>query len=253
MDIPVIVIPFRNRHAHLRQWLHDMHRVLPRRAIRVVVEQCDNQKFNRGALLNVGFERAVQLGARRVIFHDVDLVPTRDLARMYFDRWPSPVVHFGARFARYNNSEHYFGGVVGYDVDYFPGFSNKFYGWGGEDDSLYRRTCKNLISRPQIGEYRDLENMPTVKHKLNSLRVRDKCTNKRELLRCDDAQNDNHHSLRCVKHYDRQHGAEWLHVRLPKSGKYQTADQGGPRTTRRQLSAAETRGPSAQLPKWSPE
>lgn len=212
--------------------------MLPRRSIILVVEQCDNQKFNRGALLNAGFNRAQQLGARRVIFHDVDLVPSIDLCRLYVERWPSPVVHFGARFTRYNNSTSYFGGVVGFDVLYFPGFSNAFYGWGGEDDSLYRRTNKAWISRPQVGIYNDLENMPTVEHKLKSLRVRDKCTNKRELLRSDAPQCDNHCTLRCGLRFGRRFDCEWLGVTLPKSGKYRKVARDARRTKQRQLSAA---------------
>lgn len=240
-DIPIIIIPFRNRYQHLCEWLGRCRRRLPRRTVVLVVEQCDNQKFNRGAILNAGFVRAQQLGARRVIFHDVDLIPDNALIDMYTRPWPTPVVHFGARFTRYNNCKSYFGGVVGFDCYYFPGFSNLFYGWGGEDDSLYRRTQKQIISRPHVGAYDDLERYKSPVEKLRTLRVKDKCTNKRELLASDDARTDNYSTLRCLLRYGRKHGCEWLRVTLQKSGKCQTAARETRQKEQRQSCAAEQR------------
>jgi len=238
-DIPIIVIPYRNRHSHLMQWLTRVRHRLPQRTVIIVVEQQDDYKFNRGALLNAGFVRAEQLGASRVIFHDVDLVPDDNLVNMYVDWWPNAVVHFGARFSRYNNSNSYFGGVVGFDIRYFPGFSNKFYGWGGEDDSLYRRTDSRLICRPQIGNYDDLENYGTPRQKLQSLRNEHKCSNKRELLKVDNCKHDNHRTLQCHTSYSRKYNCEWLNVTLPKSSRCRTAARVMPRIKRRRLCAAE--------------
>lgn len=222
-DIPMIIIPFRDRYKHLVHWMCSVRHRLPRRTVVIVVEQRDQNKFNRGALLNAGFIRAEQLGATRVIFHDVDLVPDNDLIDMYVRKWPTPVVHFGCRFNRYNNTNSYFGGVVGFDTFYFPGFSNLFYGWGGEDDSLYRRTEKRLITRPQQGTYHDMEGYCTPQQKLKSMSAKHKCANKRELIASDDVRNDNHRTLRCIMRYDRKYDCEWLLVTLQKSSKCRRA------------------------------
>ena len=118
-DVPTIVIPYRNRRAHLDC-------VLVRFADFpvVVVEQCDEHPFNRGALLNAGYVKAREYGAQRIILHDCDLVPDDKLLGMYREHWPMPIVHFGARFRRYNNSRTYFGGVHGFCAGSFPGFPN---------------------------------------------------------------------------------------------------------------------------------
>jgi hypothetical protein len=49
------------------------------------VEQSnDGRKFNRGKLLNIGFERACAEGCTVFVFHDVDLLPSTDLLEYYY-------------------------------------------------------------------------------------------------------------------------------------------------------------------------
>lgn len=183
-----IVVPYRNREQHLNLWnkfvadaLGDMVEIL-------LVEQIDTLPFNRGCLLNIGFNHCT---GERVIFHDVDLVPDHQLLQQYCSPWPAAVVHFGARFSRYNNTKSYFGGVTGFFRDAFPGFPNKFWGWGGEDDVLYKRT-QTRIHRPSKGCYTDLEFIKTAKQKSKSLRPCEKCCNRWELKASDNRRRDNH-------------------------------------------------------------
>ena len=186
-DVSVIV-PYRNRPLHLQTWTKLVADELPGSAEVVIVEQMDSFAFNRGCLLNIGFRYS---SGNRVIFHDVDLVPSSDLKQAYCGPWPAPVVHFGCRFSRYNNTKAYFGGVTGFTRSAFPGFPNCFWGWGGEDDVLYRRTrCR--IHRPSHGHYTDLEFLPTVKQKLKSLSAGQKCPNRWELKASDDKARDSH-------------------------------------------------------------
>ena len=46
-----------------------------------VVEQTEKHKFNRGALLNIGFKQNENYDA--YIFHDVDLIPTINDRRLF--------------------------------------------------------------------------------------------------------------------------------------------------------------------------
>lgn len=187
-DIPVVVIPYRNRQSHLDCILARL-RNLPV----IVVEQVDShQPFNRGALLNIGYNAARDRGASRIILHDVDLVPDDTLLSMYTDPWPLPVVHFGARFSRYNNSRRYFGGVHGFTAGSFPGYPNHFWGWGGEDDALRKRVKMKLVTYPRRGVYLDIEGYARPSDKLRTLKQQDKCNNRYELLAADNPCQDSH-------------------------------------------------------------
>lgn len=186
-DIPTVVIPYRNRRPHL-----DCLLVRLRGFRVVVVEQCDDLRFNRGALLNAGYAKARQLGARRVILHDCDLIPDDTLLAMYREEWPLPIVHFGARFRRYNNSKSYFGGVHGFCAGDFPGYPNHFWGWGGEDDALRNRVCMARTTYARRGEYLDLEGYVTAREKLAHLPQSERCPDKYEKLEQDKPAQDNH-------------------------------------------------------------
>lgn len=209
-DVPTIVIPHRNRQSHLRC-------VLARFAEFpvIVVEQADDKPFNRGALLNIGYVRARACGASRVVLHDCDLVPDDTLLAMYQEPWPKPVVHFGARFRRYNNSARYFGGVHGFVGGSFPGYPNHFWGWGGEDDALRKRVRLGDVTYARHGEYLDLEGLRHAKDKLRTLRKEEKCMNRWELLHADDASNDNHRTSTLRFHASwrtDEHGTQTGHI-----------------------------------------
>lgn len=124
---------------------------------------------------------------------------------MYKEPWPAPVVHFGARFQRYNNRKSYFGGVHGFHVDHFVGYPNQFWGWGGEDDALLKRIDLRRVTYARKGEYLDLEGFKTAKDKLKQLSHSQRCSNKYELLKADDASTDNH-IVSPIKHE-----ASWRH------------------------------------------
>jgi hypothetical protein len=84
--------------------------------------------------------------------------------RNFFTCSPTPR-HVAAYVDKWGYSVYYdkmFGGSVAFRPHHFElvnGFSNTFYGWGGEDDDMYRRTlAKNLALHerfPQcVGKYR---------------------------------------------------------------------------------------------------
>lgn len=72
-----IVIPYRDREVHLRYFLIYMHKTLQRQELDYqifVVNQVDDNSFNRAKLLNVGFVEAMKMyDWQCFVFHDVDL------------------------------------------------------------------------------------------------------------------------------------------------------------------------------------
>lgn len=150
-----IIVPYREQaHAarakHLKVFLDTMTLdFLPRLAnvrrwhVFVVEQHSMTQKFNRGALLNVGARYAAAEGYTALALHDVDLVPAVD-ARMLslYDTYPLPApVHPGAAWGLYRYPT-YVGGVFIMHAAMFAavnGFPNTFWGWGGEDDAFGER------------------------------------------------------------------------------------------------------------------
>jgi hypothetical protein len=79
--------------------------------IYVVEQSPDERKFNRGKLLNIGFDLArKRVGASRrhdvYIFHDVDLLPQDDLGPWYA-RFPVKPIHIARVWNRYSNNPKY--------------------------------------------------------------------------------------------------------------------------------------------------
>ncbi|KAG8593981.1 hypothetical protein GDO81_001020 [Engystomops pustulosus] len=141
-----IVIPFRNRESHLKIWLHNMHPFLQKQQADYgiyVIEQHGNLPFNRAKLLNIGYKEALkEYDYNCFIFSDVDIIPM-DQRNLY--RCSTNPKHMAHALDKFNFRLLYatlFGGVVAFTKEQFlkvNGFSNLFWGWGGEDDDLYKR------------------------------------------------------------------------------------------------------------------
>jgi hypothetical protein len=165
----VILVPFREqkgekRKEQLDQFIEYMTNYLkdvPHK-IHIIEQSNDGRKFNRGKLLNVGFKLA-QGNFSHYILHDVDLLPSNELKPFYEKTSDNPI-HLAHVWKDRYNYKDYFGGVVSFTEKTFEtinGFPNNFFGWGREDDVLYRRTAqlKYSVLRPTKGSYKDLENM----------------------------------------------------------------------------------------------
>lgn len=172
-----IIIPFRNRHMHLKHWLYYLHPILLRQQVDYgvyVINQYGEGVFNRAKLMNVGFIEAVkEYDYDCIVFSDVDLIPMddRNLYRC-FDK-PRHLAVAMDKFGFNLPYDSYFGGVSSLSKKQFlsiNGFPNTYWGWGGEDDDIYNRIAfrRMSVSRPdlQIGRYkmirhqRDLHNEP---------------------------------------------------------------------------------------------
>ena len=204
-----IVVPYRDEHKeqqrakHLAKFVPYMLQYMSRTNtpfhIFIIEQSSDGKKFNRGKLLNAGYEIAKSRRCDAFIFHDVDLLPDKELMKHYrcngaqFQTVPN---HIARVWSRYSNNEDYIGGVTAFSSECFEkvnGFPNNFWGWGGEDDELQKRLAavNQSFSSPSSGSLTDLEDM-TLKEKLALLRKQNtdsegsdntwKCMVKNELL-----------------------------------------------------------------------
>jgi hypothetical protein len=136
-----IIVPFRDltvektRMKQLRRFVPQMVNFL--RSSRVafhvyIIEQSnDRRKFNRGKLLNIGFDIAMKEGCTIFIFHDVDLLPSAELLDYYTQQPTVHPIHIARVWDRYNANPSYFGGVVSFSKEMFVsinGFPNNFWG-----------------------------------------------------------------------------------------------------------------------------
>lgn len=141
-----IILPYRDRDRQLRAFLHNLHSLLTKQQLDYsifVVEQIPHQTFNRAKLLNVGFAEAKKLyDWQCFIFHDVDLFPEDD-RNLY--TCPEQPRHMSVAVDKFSYKLPYatiFGGITALTVEQFEklnGFSNDYWGWGGEDDDMASR------------------------------------------------------------------------------------------------------------------
>tara|TARA_B100001989_G_scaffold253119_1_gene238180 strand:- start:901 stop:2268 length:1368 start_codon:yes stop_codon:yes gene_type:complete len=121
----------------------------------VHVEQSKNCLFNRGLLANVGFVKAYETwkDIERIVIHDTDMFPESTMC--YNKPYHAPVIHYATRVSQFGYKlpyKSYFGGVIGFIPSVYKiinGFSNSFWGWGGEDDDIYNRVVNtgfNIVS-----------------------------------------------------------------------------------------------------------
>lgn len=146
----IVILPYRNRETQLKVFLQNIHPFLIHQSINytiVVVEQTDELPFNRAKLFNVGFVEMMKINSDCCcfIFHDVDLIPELSHNMYTCSKNPRHMSPF-VNTLRYNLMyKGLFGGVIAIKRAQFKsinGFSNLFYGWGGEDDDLSARITK---------------------------------------------------------------------------------------------------------------
>ena len=145
MSHVAIIVPYRDRAAHLQAFLPHMLATLePLRAQgRLgdysihIIEQPPGAPFNRGKLLNCG--AALTAGvADTLVLHDVDYLP---IAADYTppDR-PTRLIWHGLTLRE--DYDSFFGAVVAFPRAHFAqanGYSNLYWGWGYEDVELRLR------------------------------------------------------------------------------------------------------------------
>ena len=137
-----VLVPYRNRADHLARFLPHMSAYLShfRQGGIIddfsihVIEQIGEAPFNRGKLLNCGFQIA-RKRADFVCLHDVDYLPV--LADYSAVDRPTRLIWHGLTLRE--NHEKFFGAVVQFPTEQFSatnGYSNDYWGWGFEDIDL---------------------------------------------------------------------------------------------------------------------
>ncbi|EGD75872.1 hypothetical protein PTSG_07984 [Salpingoeca rosetta] len=149
-----LVIPYRNARKELEQFVPHIKTFLDKQSVPfevIVVEQVDDYRFNRGLLANIGHLKGVERGCDYMALHDVDLLPLNDNLDYHF---PSTPRHISAPWLHPNYHYNTFiGGILLMSMAHFrlvDGLSTRFWGWGREDDELYKRIVekKLQIERP---------------------------------------------------------------------------------------------------------
>ncbi|KAL4232083.1 Beta-1 [Mactra antiquata] len=138
-----VIVPFRDRLEELLEFVPHIHTYLNKKHIRhkiIVVNQADTLRFNRGSLINVG---VLESGNEcdYIAMHDVDLLPLNgDLDYSYPESGP---FHIAAPDLHPLYHYHSFiGGILLLtkgDYKMVNGLSNRYWGWGREDDEFYVR------------------------------------------------------------------------------------------------------------------
>ena len=136
-----VIVPFRDlqqeqlRGAQMKRFIPEMTRFLSSSGVEfhiyIIEQSMDDRKFNRGKLLNIGFELAKAEKCTNFIFHDVDLIPSSDLLSSYTVVPKENPIHIARVWDRYNGNPSYFGGVVAFSGPMFQainGFPNNFWG-----------------------------------------------------------------------------------------------------------------------------
>nr|XP_039268044.1 beta-1,4-galactosyltransferase 4-like [Styela clava] len=156
-----IIVPFRNRESQLKVLLSHMHPIWQRQEIDYTVytlTQAGDGLFNRAKLMNTGVAEAKKDGDFDCyVFHDVDILAENDKClyscheenprhvAAYLDAFDYQILTYGLActpLAFHSSPSQCFGGVTMLSKSQFEkvnGFSNIYWGWGGEDDDMYLR------------------------------------------------------------------------------------------------------------------
>ena len=141
-----IVIPYKDRAKQLPKLLRQLLPILYRHYIHFrvfVIEQDDNNTFNRGKLMNVGYIESLKYFPYSCfVFHDVDLLPEDDRINYACKSSPAHLSVAVDKFFYILPYPDIFGGIEMFKQEHFQkinGFSNSFWKWGAEDDNLYYR------------------------------------------------------------------------------------------------------------------
>ena len=167
----ILIVPFReNKFQNRAEQLENFIRsYAPKEGpgasgfpILIVTQSDDGRGFNRGALLNIGYDflarsSGVNGSFDSFIMHDVDLVFPPEFVERYYGSSSGygkggrskEIIHYGKTIKGYYDYPDFLGGAIEFSRSAFErinGFPNHIYGWGGEDDALKVRIASQGIT-----------------------------------------------------------------------------------------------------------
>ena len=140
-----------------------------------IIEQANDKLFNKGTLLNIGHKIISSKNKyQNEIHHDIDMLPDNERIKYFFN---DNVIACKINNKKYNGSSNFVGGILSIPLnimDQINGYSNNFWGWGREDDNLYKRLYAQQIKiyRPNKGNVTEIEHI-----KANKLYINDNFKN----------------------------------------------------------------------------
>lgn len=141
-----VIVPFRDRLEELLEFAPYIHNYLTKKKVRhkiFIINQVDNLRFNRASLINVGVLES-DSDCDYIAMHDVDLLPVNTkLDYSYPADGPYHVA--SPEFHPLYHYKTFIGGILLMTKSHFSqvnGMSNRYWGWGREDDELYVRLRK---------------------------------------------------------------------------------------------------------------
>uniref|UniRef100_A0A8L7T9B6 Beta-1,4-N-acetylgalactosaminyltransferase n=1 Tax=Brugia malayi TaxID=6279 RepID=A0A8L7T9B6_BRUMA len=151
-----VLVPYRDREAELRIFVSYIADFLNKQNVLhkiIVLNQTDALRFNRASLINVGWYEADRVGCDYLAMHDVDLLPLNpQLDYSYPGKGIIRHISSPEYHPKYNYTK-FVGGILLLtmsDYKVVNGMSNKYWGWGLEDDEFYLRLRDaNLLSSMQ--------------------------------------------------------------------------------------------------------
>lgn len=159
-----IVVPYRDREAHLKKFIPHMNNFLNKKIDYkiVVIEQNNNKPFNRAKLLNIGFLENQE--SNYFCFHDIDMLPTDENCNYTFIEGVCKLSYYVSQFNFIPRPDSELGGVTLIDKENFikvNGYSNEYWGWGVEDEDFATRCkIKNIPFSVRKGKYFSLFHKP---------------------------------------------------------------------------------------------
>lgn len=166
----IICIPYRNREDHYKSFLKTawplLQTHLPNTQL-VFVEQQEQLPFNRGMLLNIGFQ---EFGKQANWFftHDIDMCPNEPTVKTTYNSQVFDIVRI------HNPHPISLGGICKFRSTTFQtinGFPNYCWGWGIEDRALfYRAKIQNITMSPMMNSSTKVRVLP---HKSNAVKYAD--------------------------------------------------------------------------------
>ncbi|KAK4036528.1 Beta-4-galactosyltransferase 7 [Daphnia magna] len=147
-----VIVPFRDRFQELIEFVPHMHKFLSNQSVLhdiFIINQSDNFRFNRASLINVGFVHISLLEKFDYIaMHDVDLLPVNPQLK-YVNPGDGFALHIASpKLHPKYHYETFVGGILILTIGDFKklnGLSNKYWGWGLEDDEFFHRMKQSGI------------------------------------------------------------------------------------------------------------